>query len=454
MKLSFHGACLEVTGSCYLVQTASSRFLVDCGMFQGSRFAGDENAAPFSFDPKIIDFIILTHSHIDHCGRLAKLYKEGFRGQVYATAATRELTELMLIDSARVILEEAMELGRQPFYSADDVGAVMKKFITLKYHQEKNITPEITVKFYDAGHILGSAFVELKIKDGLKTKRLVFSGDLGNPPQPIVEDTEFIASADVVIIESTYGGRIHEPAEMRLQLLQKAVLESVGRGGTLMVPIFALERTQEVLYELNKLVESRQLPSIPMFLDSPLAIRATGIYRHYTNLYDAEAKARLAAGDDLFNFPGLKMTPSREESKTINHYRGAKVVMAGSGMCTGGRIGYHLKFNLPDPKSHLLIISYQAVGSLGRKLLEGAREVFVAGEKVRVRAKVSAIGAYSSHADQPKLLHWVKMMSGKKPKIIFVVHGEQKASQMLAAGLKEKLGLDSIIPEPIKEYEI
>lgn len=423
-------------------------------MFQGGKFAEEHNLDPFGFDPKTIDFVLLTHAHADHCGRLPRLYKEGFHGQVYATEPTKDFARIMLLDSARVIFSEALAENRLPLYLAEDVEGVMALFKEQNYREPFQPTADIRVQARDAGHILGSAFFEVWVKEGGVEKKLVFSGDLGNPPQPIVRDTEFADSADLVVLESTYGGRIHEPAEMRLKMLQEAITESVGRGGVLMIPAFALERTQEVLYELNHLVENKLVPPVPIFIDSPLAIKATEVYKKYINLYDAESRALISAGDDLFNFPGIHYTPTPSESKKINQWPAPKVILAGSGMLVGGRIGYHLKYNLGDPKNHLLIISWQPQGGLGRQLLEGAKSVVVAGERLAVKARVSAIGAYSSHADQPKLLHWVKMMAQKTPQKVFVVHGEEKQSLMVADGLKEKLGLNGVVPVVGEVFEI
>lgn len=462
MKISFHGACQEVTGSCILIETAKTKFLVDCGIFQGRLFAEKHNLEKFSFDPKTVDFVLLTHAHLDHCGRLPKLYREGFRGKIYCTNATADFTEIMLLDSAHVILEEAKRYRHQPLYSKSDVEKLIKSFSPLPYRQTQKVNEEVKIKANDAGHILGSAIFEVWIKENSsprfageagQEKKLVFSGDLGNPPAPIVKDTEFVAGADLVFVESTYAGKIHEPSSQRLQLLRQAIQESVGQGGVLLIPAFALERTQEVLYELNYLAENKKIPFVPIFVDSPLAIKATAVYKKYVDLYDQESKALVMKGDDLFNFPGLHYTESTEESKTINTTPPPKVILAGSGMCIGGRMPHHLKFNLPNPKSQLLIISYQVKGSLGRKLLDGAKFVTIDGQKLKVEAKTSAIGGYSSHADHPKLLNWVSQIINPKPKEVFIVHGEKPANEALASDLKDKLNLKPRIPESGQVYE-
>jgi len=453
-SITFYGAAGEVTGSCALVKTDHASVLVDCGLFQGRQFAEDRNAAPFVFDPRTLDAVVLTHAHMDHCGRLPLLAKAGYRGPIYTTAATADFTMVMLTDSAKVMKREAQRRGTKPLYELKDVLALQPRWRLLPYRNQRQVLPDVAVQLYDAGHILGAAFAQLILGRGSEARTLVISGDLGNPPAPIVEDTEFISGADYVVIESTYGGRIHEPAELRLQLLQRAIKQSIGQGGVLMIPAFALERTQEVLYELNQLIEQGAVPRVPVYVDSPLAIAANAVYRRYVNLYDEPSRKLILAGDDIFNFPGLVYTPSVPESKKINDSPKPKVILAGSGMLMGGRMVHHLVRYLPDPKSHLLIISYQPEGGLGRKLLAGARRVEIEGKTVTVRAAVSAIGAYSSHADQPKLLHWVKAMTAPKPKLAIIVHGESKPAQMLADGLKQKLEIDSVVAKAGQSIEL
>jgi len=393
LKITFCGGTGSVTGANFLIETEGKKILVDCGLTQGTKLADDINWAPFIYDPKEIDMLFVTHAHVDHLGRIPKLINEGFRGKIYCTNATADFTEIMLLDSAHVISEEAKRYRHQPLYSKSDVEKLIKSFSPLPYRQTQKINEEIKIKASDAGHILGSAIFEVWIKENGSPrfvgeagwgKKLVFSGDLGNPPAPIVKDTEFVAGADLVFVESTYAGKIHEPSSQRLQLLRQAIQESVGQGGVLLIPAFALERTQEVLYELNYLAENKKIPFVPIFVDSPLAIKATAVYKKYVDLYDQESKALVMKGDDLFNFPGLHYTKSTEESKTINTTPPPKVILAGSGMCIGGRMPHHLKFNLPNPKSQLLIISYQVKGSLGRKLLDGAKFVTIDGQKLKI----------------------------------------------------------------------
>ncbi|MFA5166173.1 MAG: MBL fold metallo-hydrolase [Candidatus Paceibacterota bacterium] len=454
MKISFHGAAKTVTGSCALVEANGIKFLVDCGLFQGIEFATDENLKPFGFEPKEISFVLLTHAHADHSGRLPRLFSEGFSGKVYCTPPTKELAEITFLDSAKIIAEEARTKNIKPLFTAEDIGGLLENFETKEYGRSFRPEGRIEVVMRNAGHILGSAVIEILIEEEGKKKKIVFSGDLGNSPVPLVKDTDIISGADYVVCEATYGGRIHEAPELRSLILKEAIEESIARGGTLMLPVFSLERSQEILYELNFMVEAHQLPKVKMFLDSPLAIKAVDIYRKYEDWFDEEAQKKLKKDDDLFAFRGLEYTPSPEESKKINETKPPKVILAGSGMCNGGRILYHLKKYLPDSNNFLLIVSFQAEGTLGRELMEGAQTVNINGEEVKVRAKVKAVGAYSSHADQPRLLHWLKQMQTPKPQQVFINHGEEKGQLMLQDGIKEKLGIESQIVERAVVYDI
>ncbi len=454
MKISFHGAAGEVTGSCILIETEKAKFLVDCGMFQGSKFASEENLADFKFKPEEINFLILTHAHADHCGRLPKLYKDGFRGKIYSTSATRDLAEIILIDSAKIIAEEAKEHGIMPLFETNDVYDVMTCFWPVNYDEDFKITPEISIKLRDAGHILGSASIECAITENGQQKKIVFSGDIGNPPAPIVRDPESIDGADLVVVESTYGGRTHEPGEERVQKLRQVIMKSIGEGGNLLIPVFALERSQELIYELNYLSESRQIPKVPVFMDGPLAIEAIEIYKKYTNLFDEESRERIKSGDDIFNFTGLTYTRTVAQSKEINNVPSPKVILAGGGMINGGRMIHHLKRNLSDERNHLLFISYQAQGTLGRRLLEGAKKVYINNEEFAVHAQVSAIGAYSSHADQPKLMHWLSQIKQPIPGKILLDHGEKECLLALQQGIKKELKINSEIVEYGKFYEV
>ncbi|MBU1164215.1 MBL fold metallo-hydrolase [Patescibacteria group bacterium] len=449
MKISFHGACSEVTGSCHLVDTGKVRFLVDCGMFQGHKYGEEQNYSDFGFNPKTVDFVILTHAHVDHCGRLPKLFKDGFSGPIYATQPTRDFVQIILDDAAKLVGEEAKHHNHEPLYLPTRIPQVIESFKTIEYRKSFKHSSDITIEFYDAGHILGSVIAKVTIGK----KELVFSGDLGNPPVPLLRDTEFVSGADAVILESTYGGRIHEQHKRRFELLRDVVTQTISRGGVLMIPSFALERTQELLYELNYLVENNLVPTVPIFLDSPLAIKATQIYKNYPTLYDKEAKRLVASGDDLFHFPRLEFTTTSIQSKKIYNIGGSKIIIAGSGMMNGGRIKHHLRNYLGNQKNHLLIIGYQVQGTLGRKLLDGATSVNIHKRPVNVKATVSAIGAYSAHADQPKLVEWVNQMSKPKPKKVFIVHGEKESAKTLSSQISKETKLTTVIPEYEQIYD-
>lgn len=454
MQIQFHGAAREVTGSCHLVDTGQTRFIVDCGMFQGTKFAEEKNYEDFGFDPQSLDFVILTHAHLDHCGRLPKLCRGNFKAPIYCTPPTKDFAEIIMRDSAKIIMYESKEDGHAPLYRDTEVNGALKNFRIIEYHKAKKVAPDVTIKYYDAGHVLGSAFVEVTIGTGLKKKKIVFSGDLGNPPVPLLRDTEFITGADIVILESTYGGRVHEPVKQRHDILKEVFSRTISGGGVLMIPAFALERTQELLYELNHLVENKEVPPTKIYVDSPLAIKATNIYRKYPLLYDQESTELIAKGDDLFSFPNLKFTKTSAQSKEINKSKHAKVIIAGSGMVNGGRILHHLKRYLGDKKNQLLIIGYQAEGTIGRQLLDGAKSVTIDKRQFVVKAKIKAIGAYSAHADHPKLIDWVSKMKKPKPKKIFLVHGEKASAAKLKIGLKQKLNITVEIPEYGKTYKL
>jgi metallo-beta-lactamase family protein len=451
MKISFHGACREVTGSCILIESEDAKFLVDCGMFQGDE--EEKNLKDFSFDPKDIDFVLLTHAHLDHCGRLPKLFMDGFRGRIYSTAPTRDLTEIILLDALKISREEG-KVFVAPLCTEADIFSLTKFFTCLEYGEEKKINDSVTVRLRDAGHVLGSSIFEVWLKEEDKEKKLVFSGDLGNPPAPIVKDPEFLSGADVVFVESTYGDRLHEPKDKGREVLKKKIGEIIEKQGVLMIPVFALERTQELLYELNNWVENQRIPYVPVFLDSPLAIRATGIYKKYPEFYDSEAKALAEKGDDLFDFKGLLMINNPSQSGVAERSIPPKIILAGSGMFEGGRIKGYLRKYLGDSSNTLLIISYQPEGSLGRKLINGEKVVEIEGKKIQVRAEVTPILSFSSHADQLTLLNWVDAIKNPKPKKVFIVHGEEKAGQSFATILKGVVKTDIIVPLYGSEYEI
>lgn len=441
MKLHFHGAAQMVTGSNYLLKTKNAKILVDCGMFQGAQHAEDRNYEKFPYDPKKIDYLLVTHAHIDHTGRIPKLYKDGFRGKILMTKPTQDFTSIMLKDSQGILKKEAEHLGRESLYGLRDVEKSLELIKGVDYGKKINLGKDVSCRFQDAGHILGSAIIEAWVED----KKFVFSGDLGNQPVPLLRGYEIIDKADYVVVESTYGDKIHEGKKKRKDLLENTIEDTITKGGTLMIPAFALERTQELLYELNELVEHSRIPRVPVFVDSPMAIDALEIYKKYPQYYDKEATYLIKSGDKLFKFPGLTFTRTVEESKKINEVKPPKVIIAGSGMSTGGRILHHEIRYLPDSRSCLLIISYQVAGSLGRRLLDGTKEVKIFDEMLPVRAEIRAIGAYSSHADQQDIHNW---LSGfKKPvKKIFVTHGEEGPALALVQFIKDHLGIDASAP--------
>ena len=464
MKLTFYGGARQVTGANYLLDISNTKILVDCGMFQGSKYSEDLNYEKFPYDPPKVSFIFITHSHTDHSGRLPKLYKEGFRGKMVATNATLDLMKKALPDNLNLIKQEAEESGREPLFSLKDLEGVLKLAHGVGYEEEINIGNGVKAVLHDAGHILGSAIIEIQwqnnnqlpiTNDQTKLRKIYFTGDLGNPPTPLLKSPYLPKDADYVVIESAYGSRTHEDKVERKNILQKVVVETMRRGGVLMIPSFAMERTQELLYELNGLMEGKKILKVPIFVDSPLATNLTEVYRKYPDYFNKEASYLIDSGDDIFNFPGLKFTRTAEESKRINDLPPPKIVIAGSGMSTGGRILHHERRYLPDPNSTILFIGYQVKGSLGRRILDGEKEVKIFGEKIAVNCKVEAIGGYSAHADQNGLLEWVKAASGEgKLKKVFVVQGEEDSSLALARKIERVLNVDAIVPKMGEGFEL
>ena len=441
MQISFHGAAREVTGSCSLLTSGKNKILIDCGMFQGTQFNEAKNSDPFPFNPKELTSVIITHARLDHVGRLPLLIKGGYAGHIYATPPTAELTRLILEDALEVMIYNKRKFGSPILYESTDIANVIAQMKTVDYHQPYEL-PDLTFEFHDAGHIFGSAFVEIRAEG----RRVVFSGDVGNVNVPILRDTEILPDdIDVLVCESTYGDRLHESPMERQELLQGLISQAIGRGGTLMIPSFSLERTQELIYDLNDLIDRKhKLPRVPIFLDSPLAIDATKIYRKFPEYYDAEADRLVKRGDDLFEFPGLAMTETREESKHINQILGPKIIIAGAGMMNGGRIIHHAMRYLSDERNTLLIIGYQAQNTLGRKILDGESPLEIMGEKIPVRCHVKAIGALSAHADQNKLLDWIGGGTSI-PKKVLINHGEPNASEELAKRLIGDLGIKATV---------
>jgi metallo-beta-lactamase family protein len=441
MRISFHGATREVTGSCYLVETDKARVLVDCGMYQGGQLVEARNFRDFEFDASTVDAVFVTHAHLDHTGRLPKLVKAGFRGKIYATPPTVQLAKLVLEDAYQIMLEEEKREGRPLLYEEKDIIAAMHQFVSVDYSHSLQLG-DLRIRFRDAGHIFGSAFIEI---NEAGNGRATFSGDLGNEHVPILRETAQLAETDVLVMESTYGNRVHEDESTRGTKLKETIMHTVKQNGVLIVPAFAIERTQQLLYELNHLRENGLIPHIDAYLDSPLAIKATEVIKAFPQYYDKEALQKVAAGDDLFDFEGLHVTPTRDQSKGINEAPRPKLIIAGAGMMNGGRILHHLVRYLGDPRSTILIIGYQAEGTLGRKLYRGEKIVDVLGEHIQVRATVSSIGAYSAHADQNKLVQWVGG-AVHKPGHVYCTHGDEEASAALVTRLRQELGVAADVP--------
>jgi len=445
-KLYFYGGARIVSGSCYLLEVEGKKILIDCGLFQGSREFEVKNHQPFPFDPRQIDTVIITHSHLDHIGRLPMLVKAGFRGKIFATPPTIEFTHLMLEDSKKILAEKARHADAIPLFYEGEIDEMMKFFVPVAYHKKINISDFVSFEFYEAGHILGSAFIKITLRPAQGKKlTIVFSGDLGNSSVSILRPLENIEEADYVLIESAYGDRLHEKQKEAKDMIEDVVEETILRKGVLMIPSFAMERTQQLLFHFNELVEHKRIPSIPIFIDSPLAIEVTKVYEKYPDYFNPEAKNLLLIGDDIFKFPGLVFTPSVKESKQINDVAPPKIIIAGSGMSQGGRIVHHELRYLPDQQNTLLMVTYQAHGTLGRKIFEGAREIEILDQKIPVRAKIKNISSYSAHADQKGLLDWLCCLQ-KPIKKVFVMQGEEKPANVLAQKIKDSMGVEAEVP--------
>ncbi len=448
MKIIFYGGAGSVTGSNYMLESGNARILIDCGMAQGSSFAEKENFEDFSYDVSSIQAIFVTHAHIDHTGKIPKIVKDGFKGKIYSTPPTKDFAELLLIDSEHVLQEESNKTGLPDLYETEDVETAMGMWETVGYHKPIQVG-NFKVTFYDAGHILGSSTIKIEAEG----KTIVFSGDLGNYPAPIIHNTEPLPEADYCVIESTYGARIHEDTSEREGELEDVIEDTVKRGGVLMIPAFAMERTQELLYHIDGLMRHGRVPGIPVFMDSPLAIKLTAVYKKYEKYFNPETFDLVKSGEDIMNFPGLKMTLTVEQSKEINNIAPPKIIIAGSGMSNGGRIRHHEQRYLPDPNSTILFVGYQAVGTLGRAILEGAKTVHIFGEEIPVRCQIRTITAYSAHADQPRLLAWLKPRSEALKKV-FVVQGEEGSSEILAAKIRDELAVGAHVPKKNEEIVI
>lgn len=454
MQITCLGAARCVTGSNFLLENGR-KYLVDCGLFQGGRQVEAMNRKAWGFNPADISALFLTHAHIDHCGRIPKLVKDGFRGKIYATAPTVELTKILLLDSAHIQEMESEWQARknkrrgepvpQPLYSHADAEACFPLFEQVQRDEVISVAPDFTVRFRTSGHILGSSLLEIWEGPPQSARKTVFTGDLGYKGQMIVEDPEILSDADVLFIESTYGNRNHKPREESEQELLKAIHYSHSHSEKVILPAFAVERTQELLFILGKFFRKKLIPPMPVYVDSPLAIAATAIFRNMNQFYDEETRAVVDAGEDPFDFDQLVLTRSTAESVAINQHPGPAIVIAGNGMCTAGRIRHHLKHNLWRPGCSLVIVGFQAVGSLGRNLVEGVRMVKILGERVIVRARVFTIGGLSAHADQAALLSWLSNF--KNPGMsVYVIHGEESISREFAQLIRQRFGFDARVP--------
>ena len=473
MKITFLGAARTVTGSNFLVEGAGKKFLVDCGMWQGKAEQEMENDQEFEFNPADIDFVLLTHAHIDHSGRIPKLYKEGFRNKVYAHKATCDLCALMLPDSGHIQETESewknrkrMRRGEKPvppIYTAEEAAKCLEIFEAVQYDQIIEITPEIHVRFNDAGHMLGSSIIEVWVKEDDKETKTVFTGDLGNNDIPLLSPLTMIEDTDYLVMESTYGSRLHVKNEQKAEIFLNVVSETLDNGGTVVIPSFAVGRTQEILYELNKLKEEKDdedfrrkykiLMKAPVYVDSPLAISATEVFSDNMDLFDEETKEEMAKGDNPLEFPGLQFTKTADESKALNEDPKPSIIISASGMCEVGRIKHHLKHNLWNPKSTILFVGYQAPGTLGYNIVNGAKTVKIFGEEIAVNARIEYIEGYSGHADQELLMNFIYSFI-KKPKHIFLVHGEPESQDILRDKIESDTGLGVTIPEFGETYEL
>lgn len=468
MKIQFCGAATGVTGSCHLITTEKHKILLDCGQFQGGKTREAMNYEPFPFDPAEIDYMILSHAHIDHCGRIPLLVKRGFKGDIYCTDATADLVEVMLKDSGYIHEKEAEWKNRkneragrpavEPLYTFNDAVDSLKFIKPVLYDQLIELNEEMKFVFNDAGHILGSAITEIWITEEGQTSKIVFSGDLGVMDRPILRDPTIIKKADYVIMETTYGNRVHPSNSLDVTKLMDIIRETAKHGGTTVIPSFAVGRTQELIYELNRVYDSdseyrKDFENLMVYVDSPMATTATEVFKRNAQVFDDETKAYITKGDNPLDFKNLKFTRTSQESMWLNTDPTPKVIISASGMCDAGRIRHHLKHNLWNRKSSIIFVGYQAEGTLGRMLLDGAKEVTLFGENIRVNAQIHNLEGFSGHADKDGLLAWLSGFQ-KVPKHVFLVHGEEESKKAFAYTVKEKLGYDPIVVTEPSEFTL
>jgi len=468
MKIKFTGAAGTVTGSCHYIEIEDKKILLDCGLFQGKKEIDELNYEDFAFNPSEIDYLFLSHSHIDHSGRIPLLVKKGFQGKIYATKPASDLCSIMLMDSAHIQEVEsewktrkALRKGEEevlPLYNTKDAEESLKLFKPILYNQKIEIDKNITLRFKDAGHILGSAIIELWIKENGQEEKLVFTGDLGMKNKPILRNPDIIDDCDYLIIESTYGDRLHEEVENRTRNLVNILTDTIKKNGTVVIPSFAVGRTQDIIYELNKYYdgdgeEGKLLKDIPVYIDSPLATKATEIFNKNAQAFDKEARDYIMKGDNPLFFKNLHFTQSVDESKALNVSTDPKIIISASGMCEAGRIRHHLKHNLWRNNASVIFVGYQADGTLGRRLKDGEKEVKILGEEIKVNANIYSIEGFSGHGDRDDLLAWLKELK-TKPKKTFIVHGEEDSREAFADTIEKQLGYETIIPKKDEEFEV
>ncbi len=462
VKLKFLGAARNVTGSRYCIESNNVRLLVDCGLYQEREFSG-RNWEPFPVSPNTIDALLLTHAHLDHCGLLPKLVREGFRGRIYCTAATSDIAQITLLDAAKLQQEDAEfkrkrheREGRRgafpevPLYTVDDVEASLPLFSPVQYGEALQISDGIKATFFDAGHVLGSSMIMITVCEGSLERTILFSGDVGRWNKPILRDPTMFAEADYVIVESTYGDRLHESPSNIVNCLAEAINSTLKAGGNIVVPSFALERAQEVLYYLNNLLTEHRIPQTAVFLDSPMAVNITEVFERHPELYDQEMTRLVHLNKSPFDLRGLRIVRTMDESKAINNIKNGAMIIAGSGMCTGGRIKHHLVNNISRPESTILFVGYQAVGTLGRQIVDGAKIVRILGQHYPVRARIVQMQGFSAHADRDELFRWLSGLK-RAPRHVFVTHGEPEVSESFGSFLGEKTGWDISVPEYLAE---
>lgn len=458
IKLSFLGAASNVTGSCYLLEIDKFKLMVDCGVYQ-ERELGYRNWEPFHVKPSSVDAVLLTHAHVDHCGLLPKLVREGYQGRIYCTSATSEIAQIILEDFAHLQEEDAAFKKRRherekrkgpfpevPLYTEDDARASFPHFSPVNYEEKIQLSDGITATFHDAGHVLGSSMIKITVSKKKESRTILFSGDVGRWNKAILRDPSVFKDIDYIVIESTYGDKIHEEHPDIDDCLAEIINSTWKAGGNIIVPSFALQRSQEILYHMNELLMEDRIPHLMVFLDSPMAISITEVFKHHVKLFDEKMSQLIRQNKSPFEFPGLKMVQTVDESKALNHISGTVMIIAGSGMCTGGRVKHHLATNITRKESTILFVGYQAIGTLGRQITDGAKEVRIFGQQYPVLAKIAQIHGFSAHADRDELFRWISSLSSA-PRQVFVVHGEPEAAQEFGQFLREKTGWEVSVPQ-------